>query len=459
MEEIDLRDLFDYLLDRIIYIIITIVILVSGIILYDCYVKTPLYSTYSTIALVKNSSETNQTLTQTDISINQNLVDTYSQVVKSKKVIKGVIKELDLNKSVKDISKMIDVSSYRNTEIIKIKVVSKSSKEAYDIATVLTDNFILEVSSIYNMNNVSILDEAELDLTVCNNTLVRDIIIALVGGLVLSSGIITILFYFDDSFKYNDKSEDEIGLPAIAKVFNSRIISKKGGTELVVSKYPKSVVSESIKTLRTNLQFSSIDKPIKKILITSSIPGEGKSFITSNLAISFAETGKKVLIIDADMRKGRLYHIFNINNTNGYSNLLLDDLNNVDSYIKKTECNNVYCLTRGTIPPNPSELLNSSKNKELIRILESKFDIIIFDGVPCSGLTDSVILSHLVDKVIIVASNKYTPKSELLNTKKTLESAKAPIAGFIINRLDGSKGKYAKYYYYYGGDQKNGRHS
>ena len=218
----------------------------------------------------------------------------------------------------------------------------------------------------------------------------------------------------------------------------------------MVSKFPKSVVSESIKTLRTNLQFSSIDKTIRTLLITSSIPGEGKSFISSNLAVSFAQANKRVLLIDCDMRKGRLHKIFKLNNTNGYSNLLLDDVANFKDYVKKTNIPGLSVITRGTIPPNPSELLNSSKNKELIKELKKHYDKIIFDGVPCSGLTDSVIMSALVDKVAIVTTNKYTPKTELISTKNLLIKANAPIAGIIINKIDSTAGYYGKYYYYYG---------
>jgi capsular exopolysaccharide synthesis family protein len=150
------------------------------------------------------------------------------------------------------------------------------------------------------------------------------------------------------------------------------------------------------------------------------------------------------------MRKGRIHKIFKVNNNDGYSNLLLDKIENYDKYIKKTTIDKLSVITRGSLPPNPSELLNSTKNKELIKELKKHYDKIIFDGVPCSGLPDSIIMSSLVDKVIIVSSNGYTPKNEFMSTKNTLEKAKAPIAGFIVNKIDSTQGTYGKYYYYYG---------
>ena len=457
MEEINIKEFLSFIKEKMYYILIIILLIVSLVLVYDMVIKVPKYTTYTTIALVKDDNNSNS-LTQNDIMLNKNLINTYSEIVKSKKVLKQVKKELGLNESINNISKEISVSSVNDTEIIKISVEDADSTKAYNIAKSTSKVFMKEIQNIYEMNNVSIVDSPEISNTISNNTTKRDVLLGVAAGLFLSVGIVFVIYYFDDTVKYNDQIEEEFKIPVLAKVFKSRIndLSKKSKnkkivpTELVLSKYPKSVVSESIKTLRTNLEFTSVENEIKTVLITSSIPGEGKSFISSNLAISFAQTDSKVLIIDSDMRKGRLHKIFKVNNTKGYSNLLIDKEDNIESYIKKTSIPGVYIITRGTIPPNPSELLNSSKNKQLINELKKQYDKIIFDGVPCAGLPDSIIMSNLVDKVILVSSNKYTPKSELLNTINTLQKANAPIAGFIVNNIDSSQGTYGKYYYYYG---------
>ena len=149
--------------------------------------------------------------------------------------------------------------------------------------------------------------------------------------------------------------------------------------ELIVDHNPKSALSESIKNIRTNLQFSSVDGKIKNILITSSTSGEGKSFVSANLAVAFAKLGNKVLIVDCDMRLGRQHEIFGLPNTVGLSNLLIDEIEQkYGKYIQKTEIKNVSVLTRGIVPPNPSELLASEKMHYLMQILNSEYDIIIW---------------------------------------------------------------------------------
>ncbi len=218
--------------------------------------------------------------------------------------------------------------------------------------------------------------------------------------------------------------------------------------ELIVANNPKSGVAEAIKTIRTNLLFSSIDEPVKSILMTSSMSGEGKSFVSANLAVAFAQAGVKVLIVDCDLRRGRQHKIFNIDNEQGLSNLLLDDVDkNYKKYIKKTRYENIYVLPMGIVPPNPSELLASAKNKQLVKLLKQKFDLVIYDGVPVGGLTDSIIMADLVDKIVIVSAYKVTPVEFLANTNKALEKFKDKIAGVILNKFPSSKDHYYSKYY------------
>ena len=218
--------------------------------------------------------------------------------------------------------------------------------------------------------------------------------------------------------------------------------------ELVIQNKPKSNISEDIRTIRTNLMFTSSDEESKVILVTSSIPGEGKSFISSNLATAFAQTGESTLLIDSDLRLGRIHKVFGISNTKGLSNLLVGQ-NVVDcaEYIKKTNIPNLYIIPRGTVPPNPSELLNSTNTKKIINFLRENFDRIIFDCVPINGLPDSLIMASLVDRVVLVTSCGYTKIDELMEAKKALEKIDANVAGVVVNRASGTKrGKYSNYY-------------
>lgn len=226
--------------------------------------------------------------------------------------------------------------------------------------------------------------------------------------------------------------------------------------EIIAYKDPKSPISEIFRTLRTNLQFMNTDKGLKSLLVTSSMPGEGKSWISSNLAITFAQESKKVLIIDADMRKGRMHSIFNLKKSQGLSNYLanLDDDNDVENYIKSTQIDNLFVMTSGDIPPNPSELLMSERMKELLEILNNKFDMIIFDGTPCLLVTDSTVLARYVDTTLIVTSYKTTKMSDVEKVKASIEKVGGKIAGIVINQIPISPKKYEQTYYY-GNHDKN----
>ena len=217
--------------------------------------------------------------------------------------------------------------------------------------------------------------------------------------------------------------------------------------ELIVFSKPKSNISEDIRTIRTNLKFTANDDA-KVLLVTSSVPGEGKSFISSNLAAAFAQTGEKVLLVDADLRLGRVHKIFNQSAAKGFSNMLISGTSeDLPESIKKTTIPNLYIVSRGTVPPNPSELLNSSSCKKLVNIFRENFDRVIFDGVPVNGLPDSLVLANLVDRVIIVTTIGYTSIDELNQTKKALEQIDANIAGVVVNKAPTTKrGKYSNYY-------------
>lgn len=218
--------------------------------------------------------------------------------------------------------------------------------------------------------------------------------------------------------------------------------------ELVVAYRPKSSVSEALKIVHTNLEFSSIDGKVKSILVTSSIPGEGKSFISANLSVIYAQVGSKVLLVDCDMRRGRQHEVFEVTNDKGLSNLLIDNIkDSYNDYIKKTEIKNLSVLPRGTVPPNPSKLLSSDRMKNLVKVLADKYDIVIYDGVPTGGLVDSVIVADLVDKIVIVSSYKETPMEYLRNTKRALEKFKDKIAGVVLNKIPSKDSSYYDNYY------------
>lgn len=445
MEEINLKELFDYFIDKIKYIIIATLVccLIGGI--YTKFLTVPMYKSSTTVILGSNQEGTG--ITQSDISINNNLVSTYAEIITSRRVLEQVQKELNESYTYKELASEISVSSINNTQIIKITVEDNNALNAKIIANLVAKVFTVEVPELYNLDNVHILDVAIEEDEPYNINVAKSSIIGGLLGLVLSSGIFFVIYYFDRTAKSVEQVEEVLQMPILGSVEETKNLKD----ELVVATNPKEIISEQIRTIRTNLQFTSADEKIKTILITSSIPSEGKSFISSNLATAFAQNNKKVLIVDCDMRKGRVNKIFKISNRIGLSNLLAykeDDEENLEDYVFKTKIDNLYVIPRGKIPPNPSELLNSQKTAKLISLLSEIFDYIIFDGPPVNGLSDSLIMSDFVDRTIVVTSLNSAPIELLESTKKMLTNVNAKVAGVIVNKVPRRKSSGKSYYYY-----------
>lgn len=225
------------------------------------------------------------------------------------------------------------------------------------------------------------------------------------------------------------------------------------GKELLIDQDPKSPIAEVFRTLRTNLQFMTSNQGLKTLLVTSSVPGEGKSWVSANLALAFAGERKKVALIDSDMRKGRLHTIFGIEKKPGLSNYLsgvseLEDKEDLFSYFKKTNTEGLYVMPAGDVPPNPSELLVSDKMPEFITKLRNTFDMVIFDGTPVLLVTDSVILARQLDTTVLVTSYKSTKMGDVEKIKKMIENVGGKIAGIVINKIPVVAKKYESTYYY-----------
>ena len=233
--------------------------------------------------------------------------------------------------------------------------------------------------------------------------------------------------------------------------------------EIITFREPKSPISEVFRTLRTNIQFMNTKKELKTILITSTAPSEGKSWIATNLAVTFAQADKKVLIIDADMRKGRQFSIFGIPPTPGLSNYLSgisstgDDSNpDIRTYAHQTLVDNLYVIPAGNVPPNPSELLITQQMIDAIEKLKKEYDLIIFDGTPTDLVTDAIILARYTDTTIIVSAYKQTKKDSLEKLKRDILNVGGKIAGVVINKMPSTQKEYYSHYYY-GSTQTKGK--
>ncbi|MDQ0154202.1 CpsD/CapB family tyrosine-protein kinase [Robertmurraya andreesenii] len=223
---------------------------------------------------------------------------------------------------------------------------------------------------------------------------------------------------------------------------------KKLGTnsrQLITKQNPRSPISEQYRTIRTNIEYSSFDEEIRSIVVTSSGPGEGKSTTISNLAVVFSQQGKKVLLIDADMRKPTAHYTFHMKNNFGLTNILKKQ-RTLSETVQKSE-DNLYILTSGPIPPNPAEILGSKGMEELLREANEQFDLVLIDTPPVLAVTDAQILSNKCSGTILVVNSGKTETEAAMKAKELLVNSKARILGVVLNQ---KKAKQSQYYYYYG---------
>ena len=211
---------------------------------------------------------------------------------------------------------------------------------------------------------------------------------------------------------------------------------------------PKSVISEQYRAIRTNIEYSNVDQDKKTILVTSSDKNEGKTTTVSNLAVSFANLNKKILLIDCDLRNPSIHKMFRLNNIDGLTDILAKD-RAVDKCIQETELKNLYVLTAGATPPNPAEILSSEKMKNLIEDLKNMYDYIFIDTPPIGLVTDAGVLSSFTDGVVLVVKSESVEKKYLEETKKKLDAVDARILGAILNSYKSEQKDY-NYYSYYG---------
>lgn len=444
-ENIEFKRMLDILNNKKRIIALILILFIALGYLYSYYYVVPEYKSTSTLLLIPNDDET---VTSSDLTLNSGLISTYGNIAKNSKVLKQVISNLNLNIQEGQLLSKIEINIIKDTHIMEISVSDTDPQMATNITKELSNVFLNEIKQIYNLNNIGIVDEAQLPDTPYNINHIKDMFMFVCMGIVVSFAYVVIIYLFDNTIKKEEDIEEYIKIKSLGSV---PINNDK--SEIINRENTKTYITESINTIRTNILYMNSTKNAKTILITSCMPREGKSWISTNIAASFAETNKKVLLVDADMRKGRINKIFKVDNRAGLSNYLFNMNSDVEKdvylakeYIKETKIPNLHILTNGTIPPNPSELLASSNMKELLAILKSIYDIIIIDAPPCKLVSDSIVLSTIVDSSVIVTNSGNTKISDLKEIKKSINIVGGKIIGAIVNKAKIKGKKYSKKY-------------
>lgn len=418
---------------------------------YSYNMVVPKYKSVSTMLLTSdNVNKDNDSLTQSDINLNKNLIGTYGRILKSSSVLNKVIERLNLDMEEEELYKNIEIEEVKDTQIIEIGVIHENPAEAQKIAETLNDVFIEEIREFYKIDNISIVDKASYEVEPYNIHHMIDILMFGVAGIIACTIMISIIYVLDTTIKIEQDIEEYVGLNVVGVV---PFHKSKTDEELIVHHHSKSVVSEAFKTIRTNIAFSKSKEQSRTILFTSCNASEGKSWITANMAVAYAWSNKNVIIVDADMRKGRQHNIFGVSNENGLSECLREikdseDYKTLKNYIKQTNVPKVHIMTIGAVPPNPSELLSSNKLSELIQMLKCVYDVVIIDGTPCNLVADSIPVSRIADSTILVTECRRTKIEDLKNVMKLIQNVGGNIEGAILNKKEMKGKEYRKGYYY-----------
>jgi polysaccharide biosynthesis transport protein len=313
--------------------------------------------------------------------------------------------------------------------------------------TMLQSYETLRISESESIPNLIQVEPASAPLKPIRPRVILNTVLAGIVGLLLILGVIILIEYLDDTIKTPEEAIIKMNIPVIGLI--ARIKSQKQDVPFVFEN-PRSPVTEAFRTLRTNIQFASVEKPIQTILITSPTPGEGKTLIAANLAVVMAQGGKRVILADFDLRKPQIHKLMGRSNRLGLSDLFIRDPLTLDGVLKPWQDMPLSVITSGGLPPNPAELLSSGKLKQILEGLKRQADVIIIDTPPVIAVTDSVILAAQSDAVILIVEPKRTRIGIALRALEQLKRANARVIGLVFNDVIlGSTGYYSSEYYYH----------
>lgn len=304
----------------------------------------------------------------------------------------------------------------------------------------------IRAAEAQELNNVSVVEPAVPPRAPIRPRVELNTLLAGLVGMVLAGAIAYVFEYLDDTLKSPEDISQRLGLWTLAAI--GRIEGKTAQDRLVTLSAPRSPIAEAYRLLRTNFQFAAVDRPLRRIVITSPGPGDGKSTTAANLAVVFAQGGKNVILVDADLRRPQQHRIFQRTASYGLSTALVDAATPLTSFLQPTDVPGLRLLTSGPIPPNPAELLGSQRMAQLMQVLNQEADMVIVDSPPVLSVADAAILANAADGVVLVADAGRTRREMARRAKESLERAGANLLGMVLNRMTRQTSGYYYYYYY-----------
>lgn len=303
----------------------------------------------------------------------------------------------------------------------------------------------VRLAEAQSSTNIFVSEPASVSRDPISPNTTRSTMLAVVVGMMLAVGIVFAIEYLDDTIKNPDDIRRKFNLPVLGVIAHHGIVDGKP----ISLTEPRSPVVEAFRTLRTNITFASVDVPLRRIIITSSVPQDGKTTISANLAVVLAQGDKKAVLIDADLRRPQIHHRFGLPNRMGLTNLFVRQMDMLPGVLQSTELPQLSIITSGALPPNPSELLTSNKMAQIMDRLNQDYDMIVIDTPPVLTVTDAAAMAASTDGVIVVVKPGVTKLSALAQTVDQLRAVGARILGVVLNDVKPSSRKYGYYYSQY----------
>ncbi|MCL4498882.1 MAG: polysaccharide biosynthesis tyrosine autokinase [Chloroflexi bacterium] len=348
------------------------------------------------------------------------------------------------------------LNAEQQSELARLQATLSQYQTTYSI--LLKDREETRLNEIRTKASVLVAEPADVPLQPVKPRVLMNVLLAALVGLILAGGMAYLLEYLDDTVKTSEDIERVASLSTLGAIRRFEPDDFHEG-RVILSGSSRSPLSEAYRVLRTNIQFSSLDKPLHSLLITSSNPSEGKTTTSVNLGVVLAQTGKKVILIDADLRRPSMHRFFGLTNSFGLTNMLLATEPDGAKLLQSTNVEGLSLLSSGPLPPNPSELLGSPRMSKALESLKGQADILVIDSPPVLSVTDPAVLATHADGVVLVVDTGRTRAEMLQRTVGLLARARANVMGAVLNKLVASgSGYYHHYYYYYYGQTGQRQH-
>jgi polysaccharide biosynthesis transport protein len=447
MEDMDIKQIISLLIKHIWKIIIaTIICGILGYVISTYFIVEKFESSSLMYISSNKNAAAGEDLTYNEYNLNIKLVNSYSALCKTDRILNKVLDETGLDISLGSISYMISVNSVNNTEIIEIVVKNENPETATIIANAVAVVFTREIPNIIKMDNVQIIDYATVPISPVSPNVMMNTLIAMLVGLFLSVLIIFLVEFLDVSIKERTQLEELLDAPVFGIIPKADVPKKNNKLKNGLISSP--ALKEAFVRLASNIGFLNITPKSVAIVLTSALMTEGKSTVVSNLGIALARNNKKVLIIDADMRRPFIHKLFMISNRSGLSSALSSDAP-WKQFVLTTQFDNLDVITAGIQPPNPMMLLSATKMKKILFEAKEIYDYVLIDTPPVLVVSDILGLCSDVDHILLVVRYKQVTMPDIHRVKEDFAQINAPLSGSILNNYEPKSGK-NRYGYGYG---------